>query len=212
MSEERVLFEVERMLMDNVQILHLMKSDPGTLDFLFNLVSDMGHARLGIPLHQNVHKVVVEQGGDENCQRLLENIIRPAMYSIECASPDGTGAAVFIYRCFNAASIISLYDHHRMPVDDFRFKVDVARMARDVVGEWVDFLFQSLNSESTYYTCRSEGYCVCECRSYCFSSAFSTMGSITKNMVMMCTVVKILAFLVRGNMSPNPTLDEVTVV
>lgn len=139
MSEERVLFEVERMLMDNVQILNLMKSDPGTLDFLFKLVSDMGHARLGIPLHQNVHKVVVEQGGDENYQHLLENTIRPAMYSIECAFPGGTGAAVFIYRCFNAASIICLYDRHRMPVDDFRFKVDVARMARDVVGEWVDF-------------------------------------------------------------------------
>ena len=140
MSEERVLFEVERMLMDNVQILHLMKSDPGTLDFLFNLVSDMGHARLGIPLHQNVHKVELkEQAGDENYQRLLENIIRPAMYSIECASPGETSAAVFIYRCFNAASIISLYDRHWMPVDDFRFKVDVARMARDVVGEWVDF-------------------------------------------------------------------------
>ena len=139
MSEERVLFEVERMLMDNVQILHLMKTDPGTLDFLFTLVSDMGHARLGIPLHQNVYNVVEEQGDDENYQRLLENIIRPAMYSIECATSGGTGAAVFIYRCFNAASLISLYNRHWIPVDDFRFRVDVARMARDVVGEWVDF-------------------------------------------------------------------------
>ena len=139
MSEERVLFEVERMLMDNVQILHLMKSYPGTLDFLFTLVSDMGHARLGIPRHQNVHNAVEEQGDDENYQRLLENIIRPAMYIIECSSSGGTDAAVFIYRCFNAASLISLYHRHWIPVDDFRFKVDVARMARDVVGEWVDF-------------------------------------------------------------------------
>lgn len=137
MSEERILFEIERVLLDNVQVLGLLEDDPATLDHLFNLVSNMGNSRLGIPPDKNVHGAV-ECAEHSNYQQLLENMIRPAMYSLNTESADGAEAAVFIYRCFNAASAIALYDYHRVPEHDFRFAVDTARKARDVVGEWLD--------------------------------------------------------------------------
>lgn len=138
MSEERLLFEIERLLLDSVQVLGLVKDDPAMLDFLFNLVSDMGNSRLGVPVHKNVHRAV-ECAEHSNYQQILENMIRPAMYSLNTECSEGAEAAVFIYRCFNAASAIAMYDCHRVPVYDFRFAVDTARKARDVVGEWLDF-------------------------------------------------------------------------
>lgn len=137
MSEERVLFEIERVLLDSVEVLRLVKDDPATLDMLFNLVSSMGNSRLGIPPHKNIHSAI-EYAEDSNYEQLLENMIRPAMYDLNTESSEGANAAMFIYRCFNATAAIALYDYHRVPVYDFRLAVDTARKARDVVGEWLD--------------------------------------------------------------------------
>jgi len=128
MSEERILFEIERLLLDSVQVLAIVKDDPATLHMLFRLVSTMGNARLGIPPHMNVHNVAW-YADDSNYEQLLENMIRPAMCSLDTESE----AAMFIYRCFNATVGIALYDCNRVP-----FAVDTARKARDVVGEWLD--------------------------------------------------------------------------
>ena len=66
----------------------------------------------------------------------LENILRPAMYKLETECIKN--APLYIYRCFNAASIIAEYDYDRVPGYDSRFILNVARKARDVVGEWLD--------------------------------------------------------------------------
>lgn len=139
MSEERLLFEIERILIDSIQVLAVSTNDPATLDLLFSLVSNMGNARLGIPPHKNVHGAAIETAEQNSYEQLLENMIRPAMYELNTESVQGTEDAVFIYRCFNAAATIALYDCDRFPsVCDFRFTVDTARKARDVVGEWLD--------------------------------------------------------------------------
>ena len=141
MSEERILFEIERLLLDKIQVLQLIDNDTATLEFLFNLVSRMATSRLGIPADKNVHKAV-EHSDDKNYEQLLENIIRPAMYGL--CYPGATGcaygihSAVFIYRCLNAAASIALHNSHGLPVHDFCFRVDCCRKARDVVGEWLD--------------------------------------------------------------------------
>ena len=137
MSEERILFEIERVLLDSVEVLRLVKNDRGTLDMLFNLVSNMGNSRLGIPPHKNIHSAIQYADGS-NYEQLLENMIRPAMYNLNTEFSEGAKAAMFIYRCFNAAAAIALYDYNRVPEYDFRFAVDTARKARDVVGEWLD--------------------------------------------------------------------------
>lgn len=134
MSEERLLFEIERLLIDTTRVLEVPTNDPATLDLLFSLVSNMGNARLGIPPHKNVHGAAIETADQNSYEQLLENMIRPAMYELNTESVQGAGAAVFIYRCFNAAATIALYDYHR----DDGFTVDTARKARDVVGEWLD--------------------------------------------------------------------------
>lgn len=138
MSEERLLFEIERILIDSIQVLEVSTNDPATLDLLFSLVSNMGNARLGIPPHKNVHSAIV--GAEQNTyEQSLENMIRPAMYELVTESVQGTEAAVFVYRCFDAAAAITLYDYRRFSsMYDFRFAVDTARKARDVVGEWLD--------------------------------------------------------------------------
>lgn len=138
MSEERLLFEIERILTDSIQVLAVSTNDPETLDLLFSLVSNMGNARLGIPPHKNVHSAI-ETAEQNTYEQSLENMIRPAMYELNTESVQGAEAAVFIYRCFNAAATIALYDHRRFSsVYDFRFAVDASRKARDVVGEWLD--------------------------------------------------------------------------
>lgn len=137
MNEERILFEIERVLLDSIQVLGLFDNDPAMLDLLFNVVSGMASSRLGIPSHKNIH-VAVEHAEDGDYEQIIENIIRPAMYGLYTKSADGADTAVFIYRCLNAAASIALYDHHRVPVHDFRFRVDCCRKARDVVGEWLD--------------------------------------------------------------------------
>lgn len=144
MSEELVLFEIERLLLDGANILGLLESDPATLDFLFNVVSRMGNDRLGMPPHKNIH-MAVEYADQSSYKQLLENMIRPAMYQLEMRGGVGfvgKGVAeadiLFTYRCFNACYIITEHDCNRIPGYDFEFSVDAYRKARDVVGEWLD--------------------------------------------------------------------------
>lgn len=136
MSDELVLFEVERILIDGVEILDV-ENDSSTLDWLFNTASRLGNERLGVPQSRNVHSVV-EFADRNNYKELLENMIRPIMYDREVRGTGSKADTVFIYRCFNAASIIAEYDFNRTPDYDFMFSVDAARKARDVVGEWLE--------------------------------------------------------------------------
>lgn len=145
MSEELVLFEVERLLLDGANIVGLLENDPATLDFLFNVASRMGNERLGMPPRKNVH-MAVERSDHGSYEQLLENMIRPAMYLLEMRRGGGgvlgKGVAeadiLFTYRCFNACYIITEHDCNRMPGYDFHFSADACRKARDVVGEWLD--------------------------------------------------------------------------
>lgn len=127
MSDELVVFEVERLLLDRIQILDLQKSsEPATIDFLCDLVSTLASKRLGIPpLH-----ALVENAGYDSYGDTLENTIRPAMYEI-CQRSNDTSLC-FIYRCLNAASLLAEYGSY-----DVEFSVGVRRKARDIVGEWL---------------------------------------------------------------------------
>lgn len=142
MDEEHVLFGVERVLLDSVKVLENNSSDPDTLDLLFDTVSHLGNKRLGIPGYESVLDVV-EHADRGDYKELLENKIRPVMYEKEMAQAGCGGKnradTIFIYRCFNAASLIAEYDCNRVPGYDFKFTVDAARVARDVVGEWLMF-------------------------------------------------------------------------
>lgn len=138
MGEEEVLFGVERVLIDSVNILENNYGDPETLDWLFDAVARMGNKRLGMPENQNVFDVV-EHADRANYKALLENMIRPVMYDRQTRGVGGRTDTIFIYRCFQAASLIAEYDCDRVPGYDFKFTVDAARFARDVVGEWLLF-------------------------------------------------------------------------
>lgn len=97
----------------------------------------MGNKRLGMPENKNVFDVV-EYSDRNSYKEMLQNMIRPVMYDRETRG-FGNEDTIFIYRCFNAASLIAEYDIHRVPGYDFMFSVDAARAARDVVGEWMKY-------------------------------------------------------------------------
>ena len=136
MDEEEILFGIERVLIDSVQILDNNSGDPDTLDWLFDTVSQMGNKRLGMPENLNVFDVV-EHADRGNVEEMVQNMIRPRVYERQMTGVVGRTDTIFIYRCFHAASLIAEKDSNRMPGYDFAFTVDAARAATDVVGEWL---------------------------------------------------------------------------
>lgn len=129
MSNERFLFEVDRVLIDSVQVLGLVGlTDCGTIEALLNKVSALGNERLGLPPDPSVHDIAASEADPI---QYLKSTIRPCMYNIvtRCHEAD----AMFVFRCFNAVAILA--EHSSDMTED---RLTLARVARDIVAEFVD--------------------------------------------------------------------------